>query len=466
MDMNIVFYSTNPTRFDGALFHHYTNPPYGTLIDEVASLYPNDSLFIASQAPGFFLFDMNDADISCTAKNATYIQLQGQNYERIADELIALKPDIVVAVSFWTPPFDWLSLNDALVAETLSQRGVKVISNSVETQMLCFDKKVTHDFLKSNGFSTAKALYIRHSLFWAERNNLEVKENVYKDYIFREIKKLRFPIVVKDTVGLSSFSVDVLRTLNEAKAYLTSKKNNGDRLVEEFIEGEQFGAEIYGSNGRYDIFGPFTFSVNQYGITSPKQSIRFGPVLSEKYNGEEMKQELVRLATLLHINGVCQVDLVFSEAQKKWFIIEINPRLSGMTKTVSAAYNFNPLLALLDCERAFGAVQDQRLPQPLESNLNRNDDTAHVKQYEFALSIKLPLLSKSDLKRLFHFECVKSVSQSSNDAARQRREKGFCEVILSSPSKEDLKRALEKIEVSFSTPAEKAFFATAQDFLS
>lgn len=449
--MNIVFYSTNPTRFCSETFHHYTNPPYKTLINEVASLYPDDKLFIASQAPGIFLFDENDTDRVCATKNVTFIPLQEQQYERIADELYALAPDIAVAASFWTPPFDWLSLNDALVAENLSNRGINVISNSVETQMLCFDKKMTHDFLKSNGFHTAKSLYIRHSLFWAERNTVEVKENVYKDYIFREIKKLQFPIVIKDTVGLSSFSVDVLRTFNEAKAYLTSKKNNGDRLIDEFIFGEQFGAEVYGRNGQYEVFGPFKFSVNQYGITSPKQSIRFGPIVDEKYSVEKLKQELLRLATLLKINGVCQVDLVFSDTHKKWFIIEVNPRLSGMTKTVSTAYNFNPLLALLDFEKAFG---------------EKRKTSTSVLSDQLTMSIKLPLLSETDLKRLFSFHCVKSVSQSSNDAAKQRREKGFCEVIVASPSKNDLKHALEKIEESFSTTAEKAFFTTAHNFLA
>lgn len=449
--MNIVFYSTNPTRFCSETFHHYTNPPYKTLINEVASLYPDDKLFIASQAPGIFLFDENDTDRVCATKNVTFIPLQEQQYERIADELYALAPDIAVAASFWTPPFDWLSLNDALVAENLSNRGINVISNSVETQMLCFDKKMTHDFLKSNVFHTAKSLYIRHSLFWAERNTVEVKENVYKDYIFREIKKLQFPIVIKDTVGLSSFSVDVLRTFNETKAYLTSKKNNGDRLIDEFIFGEQFGAEVYGRNGQYEVFGPFKFSVNQYGITSPKQSIRFGPIVDEKYSVEKLKQELLRLATLLKINGVCQVDLVFSDTHKKWFIIEVNPRLSGMTKTVSTAYNFNPLLALLDFEKAFG---------------EKRKTSTSVLSDQLTMSIKLPLLSETDLKRLFSFHCVKSVSQSSNDAAKQRREKGFCEVIVASPSKNDLKHALEKIEESFSTTAEKAFFTTAHNFLA
>lgn len=449
--MNIVFYSTNPTRFCSETFHHYNAPPYKTLINEVARLYPDDNLFIASQAPGIFLFDENDTNISSTLQNVTYISLQEQQYERIADELYSLAPDIAVAASFWTPPLDWLSLNDALVAENLSNRGVTVISNSVETQMLCFDKKMTHDFLKSNGFFTAKSLYIRHSLFWAERNTVEVKENVYKDYIFRELKRLQFPIVVKDTVGLSSFSVDVLRTFNEAKAYLTSKKNNGDRLIDEFIFGEQFGAEVYGRNGQYEVLGPFKFSVNQYGITSPKQSIRFGPILDEKYSVEKLKQELLRLATLLNINGMCQVDLVFSNTHKKWFIIEVNPRLSGMTKTVSTAYNFNPLLALLNFEKTFSA---------------KRKTAASAISNQLTMSIKLPLLSKEDLKRLFSFPCVKSVSQTSNDAAKQRREKGFCEVILASPSKNDLKHALEEIEASFSTPAEKAFFTTAHNFLA
>ena len=59
-----------------------------------------------------------------------------------------------------------------------------------------------------------------------------------------------------------------------------------------------------------------------------------------------------RLWKTFGFSGSIQVDLVFAE--NKWHIIEINPRLSGMTLTYSALKNSNPqelmLKSLVDSE--------------------------------------------------------------------------------------------------------------------
>ena len=40
--------------------------------------------------------------------------------------------------------------------------------------------------------------------------------------------------------------------------------------------------ELFETPGDYIIIPPYAFTTNQYGITSPKQSSKFGPVIDEK----------------------------------------------------------------------------------------------------------------------------------------------------------------------------------------
>ena len=100
-------------------------------------------------------------------------------------------------------------------------------------------------------------------------------------------------------------------------------------MVEELIQGEQFGTEIHGIEGRYSVLPPIAFSVNKDGITDPLNSVKFGPVTDPAYHFEKVQEDLV------YRNG-------------EWFIIEINPRWSGMTTTTAAMEGRNPLAIFVD----------------------------------------------------------------------------------------------------------------------
>lgn len=381
--MKVIFYSSNTNHFDGNIFHYYNYPSNTDFWEKFLQKHPDLQLIFISELPGMFLFDIKNNTLSEKSNNITYF-LQAPT----ADFIYNLQPDLVIAATYWVTPFDWLPVSDALIAQELKQKGIEVICNSVNTASLCFDKKLTHDFLLQNNFNIAKAVYCHHELFWAERNHQELKDNPYKKFVFNQIKNLPLPLIIKDTSGLSSYGMEVCTTYNQAAGILNSKKNNGDKLVEEFIPGLQFGTEIHGNKKTgYKIFDPFLFSVNQYGITSPKQSIKLGPVINKDFNIPQLKSELKRLAELLEINGIAQVDLIFNDG--KWFIVEINPRLSGMTNSIIASQENNMVMAL-----------------------------------------KLPILTEEEINEIKKFDFILKISQVINDAAKQRRECGYCEIIF------------------------------------
>lgn len=105
-------------------------------------------------------------------------------------------------------------------------------------------------------------------------------------------------------------------------------------MVEELIQGEQFGTEIHGIEGRYSVLPPIAFSVNKDGITDPA------------YHFEKVQEKLLNMAQTLKFEGTVQVDLVYRNGE--WFIIEINPRWSGMTTTTAAKEGRNPLAIFVD----------------------------------------------------------------------------------------------------------------------
>ena len=260
-------------------------------------------------------------------------------------------------------------------------------------------------FFDSNGFNHATGLFVDHDLFFCAGNQLEVSYNVYKESVYRQLKELEYPLIIKNPVGLSAYGMTVVNSYIEAYGYLNTKKNNSNRLIEKFLQGQQFGAEIYGTDGNYIVMPPFELSVNQYGITSPKLCDKTGPVKSAEYKLDELKSELLRLAKALNLNGYAQVDLIFSD--DKWYIIEINPRLSGMTTTYAAAADMNFY------DYIFRAVTSGLDDIELKEVVNK----------------KIPLQSEQELTRLSQEPDVLFVSQIENKVAKQERKKGYCEVI-------------------------------------
>ena len=244
-------------------------------------------------------------------------------------------------MTFWVAPFDWLNISDALVAEKLKEKGIKTICNPLETGLICFDKNRSREFFEAKSFSCPKTLFVDHDMFFCAGSHKDVLRNAYKESVFIQLKELQLPLVIKDTVGLSSYSLAVVNTYGEACAYLNSKKNNSNRIIQEFAEGLQIGVEIYGKPGNYTMLPPFIFSVNKYGITSPKQSVKYsqGTEWTQTKEFLDLQKEMLRLAELLKIQGAAQVDLVLK--QGKWQIIEINPRLSGMTLAYCSALESN-----------------------------------------------------------------------------------------------------------------------------
>ena len=449
--MKFVFFCTNSNFFTPDEINVSYIPECKTEWLKFSKKFNEHTFFIVMQKPGLFLLDKTDLtsekSVIEISKNLKIIFIpEDATTEDFVREIQTLNPDMSSNITYWISPFDWLSVKDSLIAEKLNQKGIKTFSQLTKTSQICFDKRETHDFLTENSFPCAKGFYVHHEMFFAERRFISIKENVYKEYIFEKLKNMNFPVVIKDTLGLSSFGMDVCKTFQEAKHVLLSKKNNGDRLIEEFISGLSFGLEVYGHDGNY-VFSPlFINSLNQFGLTSPKQNVKLGPVTNEKFHIKSLHKMLYSLAEKLNFRGIAQIDLVFSG--EKWYIIEINSRISGMTQTVASSLGISLYELIFYATVGFDSYS-KKLSSLIENSY-------------FTFNMKFPLLQKEKLEKLYDYDFVDFVNQIENTKAKQLREAGYAEVIFG--KEKSLKNLLQKLEIiknDFKTETEQRFYENA-----
>ena len=423
--MRIVFYSTNSNVFNEETFKITVMPSNASAFETFCADHPDDEFFCVTQKPGTFLPE------ALGGPSKIHYLPQECDTDSFCDFTLSLKPDLALAMTFWGEPYDWLPVGDALVAEKLREHGLPVICHSVKCALDCFDKWRTHNELARLGFEVPGAVFCDHDLYFCAGSNKEVIRNVYKESVLAQVRSLKLPLIIKDTTGLSSYGMTVANTYGEVAGYLNSKRNNSNRLIEEFIKGRQFGLEIYGVPGAYTVLPPFEFSVNQYGITSPKQSVKYGPCELT----DDLREMMLKLADGLGLCGAAQVDLILDD-KGDWHIIEINPRLSGMSYTYAVA-----------CGRSIFELLYTTVLEPATKVIEPVEITAELKK--FVISLKLPLMSESQMKELLSLPGVKILNQTNDLAAKQEREKGFCECIIAAQEKEILQNAVARFEELF-----------------
>ncbi|MBQ1197555.1 MAG: ATP-grasp domain-containing protein, partial [Spirochaetaceae bacterium] len=435
--MKIIFYSTNSNHFDCNTFKISSYPTCKEEFEKLVLNFPQHEFFVVTQFPGMFLIDYFEDGKFLKSENVNYYVLNSKDNfdaQSFAKIILDFNPDVAIAFSFWTTPLDWQSLKDSMVAKILEESGVKTFCNSVTTCATCFDKNFTNQKLnelisnkKIGNLKIPKSVYVHHELFWTERNKNEIKENVYKELIFLQIKNLNFPVIIKDTCGVSSYGMEVAITYNQVISFLNSKRNNSDRIIQEYIDGIHFGTEIFSyknskEEDNHFVMSPFIFSTNKYGITSPKQSVKLGPINNSIFKIDELKKSLLQLANEFNFCGITQVDLIFKN--DFWYLLEINPRLSGMSKLYSV-------------------LSEKSLMEIFINLIEENFIQEKFLKNNFAINFKIPLLQKNQFDELSKNPNVKYLNQMENLIAKQEREKGFCQVVLSS------KKSFEELKILF-----------------
>ncbi len=255
--------------------------------------------------------------------------------EAYVEAVMSRKPDIAVAITNMSFPYDWNPIRDSLISEKLEAQGVKTYAQKTFTSIGAFDKWRTNIMLRIDKFPVAKGLYIHRDLFFVEKLNPMAGYNVYKEYVLDRVKSLPYPVIIKGTTGVGSIGMKIVEHFEEAKEIICDENNREDLLVEEFVNGEVFGTEIHGEKGNFSVLPPFRYISGGTGVLNPMASVKYGPITDEQYHIKELQEMLLHMANSLDFKGITQVDLIFYEG--KWVIIEINPRWSGSTILTASA---------------------------------------------------------------------------------------------------------------------------------
>lgn len=390
----IVFYSSNSKHRDKSS-NCTVYPKWAEQWDQVAERHPECEITLIVQLNGRYFLDIKDGVLSYEPSK---IKVKVLPMEAKLPEFIGAVaeegPDIAVAMPGPVSGYDWNGLRDACIAEGLRKKGIDTICYSADTALDCFDKWRTHQVLKAAGFRIPDALYLHYELFKTDKLGEACTGNVYQEYILWEIKNMDMPLVIKSTTGSSSMGIYIAKSYEDAKEYLLSDKLTEDVVLEQFLEGEEYGAEVHGDRGEYYVSPPFRiFNTVPGQLNDPlgATTLKYGPILDPDLHIEEVRSELKRMAELMKFSGIMEVDLVL--VKNEWYILEVNNRWSGLTTLITASQGRLPYDVYMD--EAVGAEKDY------------ND----INALTFACQFKMPKVEEALLEKIANEPSMKSVIQ-------------------------------------------------------
>lgn len=184
-------------------------------------------------------------------------------------------------------------------AEKFIKIGTTPLISSYEAVELAFDKYKMFKYLESNGFKTAKT-YID-------------KDEFYNDL---DVGLINFPVFVKPYRGSASININKVNSRDEID---TLFKVNDDLIIQEFMDGQEIGADIY-----IDPISKKVVSI----FTKEKIKMRAGETDKSRSFKDEKLFQLIK-QVVEKIGYVYMIDMDIFKINGEYYISEINPRFGG-----------------------------------------------------------------------------------------------------------------------------------------
>ena len=208
---------------------------------------------------------------------------------------ICIKEKINGLISLIDPELSLISENIVKFKEI----GVTPIISEHKNVEMCFNKYKMYQFLVENGIRTAKT-YID-------------KNEFYKDL---EKENMKFPVFVKPIEG--SASININKVYNRDELELLWKKEN-NLLIQQFLDGEEFGADVYIDMISNEISAIFT---------KKKIKMRAGETdKSVSIKDEKLFSIIKDFVKKAEFKGIIDIDIF--KVNGEYYISEVNPRFGG-----------------------------------------------------------------------------------------------------------------------------------------
>lgn len=177
--------------------------------------------------------------------------------------------------------------------------GVKPLISNYDAVELAFDKYAMFKYLNSNGYKCAKS-YIDKAEF-------------YKDL---ESGKISFPVFVKPYKGSASININKVSSKEEINTLFDVYD---DLLIQEFLDGQEIGADVY-----VDPISKKVVSI----FTKEKIKMRAGETDKARSFKDEKLFDLIT-DLVEKIGYEYMIDMDIFKVGNDYYISEINPRFGG-----------------------------------------------------------------------------------------------------------------------------------------
>lgn len=177
--------------------------------------------------------------------------------------------------------------------------GVTPLISNYDAVELAFDKYEMYKYLSSNGFKCAKS-YIDKSEF-------------YKDL---DAGIINFPVFVKPYKGSASININIVSSKEEIDTLFDVYD---DLLIQEFLDGQEIGADVY-----IDPISKKVVSI----FTKEKIKMRAGETdKARSFKDKKLFDLIIELVEKIGYEYMIDMDIF--KINNEYYISEINPRFGG-----------------------------------------------------------------------------------------------------------------------------------------
>lgn len=257
--------------------------------------------------------------------------------DSIAVALLAWEPDRVVSISV---PDD-KALRDSCIRDLLLQRGgPDMVMHPVASAHSLCSKWETRQVVQNHGLDVAPGFLISGDLL----HQRGVAYESYWEYLGLRLRSLTFPVICKPVWDSMAQGIRKFQRPEDVEKWLKEQTPTADTVVEEYLDGELFGIEIVGSDGDYWCQPLVRKCMGHSEDLVPFNHIRFGPVTDSRYEPERLRIRMRAIASALDLRGSAEFEVMWWHG--RFHVIEVNPRVSGMTNLSIAISGVNSYTAL------------------------------------------------------------------------------------------------------------------------
>lgn len=257
------------------------------------------------------IISINSSNHSSAKNNSNFFytspEIQSEKYIKFVSSIIK-KHKIKLVVPLIDMDSKKLSKNISII----NKLNAILISPPYKIVNIISDKYKLYKFLIKNNFCTPKT-YISKNDFLTD---------------FRK-KKIKFPIMLKPRYGTSSILTIKAKNVSELNLfykyllkiinyqYFNEKNHRKKIVIQEYIEGTEYGLDLLNSIGK-----------NYHShLLKEKIKMRNGETDICKISNKNISNMCKKISELILHNFLVDIDMI--EMSKKFYIIDINPRIGG-----------------------------------------------------------------------------------------------------------------------------------------